>query len=256
MASGTVGLMSFLSTRCTSRLKFIKSSSSILVIFTLFITWILRGSPTVTIWTLIVNYYYDLKSCSRLLNLRSQMKPSDSHRNPHWSLVAFFTSLRCAEIRAGIMLWNDISQCETTPRSAWKKKNCQRKCKVNIQVSVFLPGSPRGLISDHTEEEGELCPIMVSNFWFSVKTYLKFEQRCHSCGVPISPWGLSQEASRHAAPTHQAPFIPLPDTLSVMLQRGSILIVWTDHSRERGFDFGCWQNRHRLARCALASVLP
>lgn len=145
MASGTVGLMSFLSTRCTSRLKFIKSSSSILVIFTLFITWILRGSPTVTIWTLIVNYYYDLKSCSRLLNLRSQMKPSDSHRNPHWSLVAFFTSLRCAEIRAGIMLWNDISQCETTPRSAWKKKKLSKKVQSEYSgVSIsprFTSGS-------------------------------------------------------------------------------------------------------------------
>lgn len=88
---------------------------------------------------------------------------------------------------------------------------------------------------------------MVSNFWFCVKTYLKFEQCRHSCGVPLSPWGLSQEASRHAAPIHEAPFIFLSDMLSVMVQRGSILIVWTDHSRERRFDFGCWQNRHRLA---------
>lgn len=88
---------------------------------------------------------------------------------------------------------------------------------------------------------------MVSNFWFCVKTYLKFEQCRHSCGVLLSPWGLSQEASRHAAPIHEAPFIFLSDMLSVMVQRGSILIVWTDHSRERGFDFGCWQNRHRLA---------
>lgn len=53
-------------------------------------------------------------------------------------------------------------------------------------------------------------------------------------GVPLSPWGLSWEASRRAAPTHEAPFISLSDMLSVMLQRGSILIVWTDHSRERG----------------------
>ncbi len=88
---------------------------------------------------------------------------------------------------------------------------------------------------------------MVSNFWFCVKTYLKFEQCRHSCGVPLSPWGLSWEASRHAAPIHKVPFIFLSDMLSVMVQRGSILIVWTDHSRESGFDFGCWQNRHRLA---------
>lgn len=88
---------------------------------------------------------------------------------------------------------------------------------------------------------------MVSDFWFCVKTYLKFEQRRHSCGVLLSPWGLSRETSRHAAPIHEAPFIFLSDMLSVMVQRGSILIVWTDHSRERGFDFGCWQNRHRLA---------
>lgn len=88
---------------------------------------------------------------------------------------------------------------------------------------------------------------MVSNFWFCVKTYLKFEQCCRSCGVPLSPWGLSQEASRHVAPVHEAPFIFLSDMLSVIVQRGFILIVWTDHSRESRFDFGCWQNRHRLA---------
>lgn len=36
-------------------------------------------------------------------------------------------------------------------------KKSQRKCKENIQVSVFLPRSPRGLISDHTEN-GESLP--------------------------------------------------------------------------------------------------
>lgn len=63
-------------------------------------------------------------------------------------------SLRCGEIRASILLRNDISQCEAIPRSAQK---CQRKRKENIQVSVFLPRSPRGLISDHTEK-GESLP--------------------------------------------------------------------------------------------------
>lgn len=88
---------------------------------------------------------------------------------------------------------------------------------------------------------------MVSNFWFCVKTYLKFEQCRHSCGLLCSPWGLSREASRPAPPIHRAPFIFLSAMLSVMAQRGSILIVWTDHSRERGFDIGCWQNRHSPA---------
>lgn len=94
---------------------------------------------------------------------------------------------------------------------------------------------------------GELCPIMVSNFWFCVKTYLKFEQRHHFCGAALS-MGL---VTGGVKATREAPFISLSDMLSVMLQRGSILIVWTDHSGERGFDLGCWQNRHRLAELLL-----
>lgn len=130
-----------------------------------------------------------------------------------------------------------------------------KKVQENIQVSVVLPGSPRGLIGDHTGKKngGNLSVIMQRNFGFCVKTYLKFEQCRHSCGVPWSPWGLSREASRHAAPIHKAPFISPSDMLSVMVQRGSILIVWTDHSWERVFDIWCWQNRHSWV--ALVSCL-
>lgn len=63
-------------------------------------------------------------------------------------------SLRCGEIRASILLWNDISQCEMIPRSAKKSKKAQREYSV---VSVFLSRSPWGLIRDHTEN-GESLP--------------------------------------------------------------------------------------------------
>lgn len=160
-------------------------------------------------------------------------------------------SLWCGEIRASILLWNHISQCEMNPRSALKK--CQRKCKENIQMSVFLPRSPRGLISDHTgngeslPNNGKLLLILCQNI-FKIWTVPSFLWR--------ASLRLSRETSRHAAPIHEAPFIFLSDTLSVMVQRGSILIVWTDRSRERSFDFGCWQNRHKACWVALVSVLP
>lgn len=114
------------------------------------------------------------------------------------------------------------------PRSA---KKCQRKCKENIQVSVFLPPSPWGLISDHIGKEGEALLhygeqllILCQNI-FKIWTVPSFLW-CAAFSVGLVTGGVKA--------IHEAPFIFLSDMLSVMVQRGSILIVWTDHSREKG----------------------
>jgi len=121
--------------------------------------------------------------------------------------------------------------------SAKRIFRCQYFCLVHLGVSKWSHG-----------KSGNLSPVMASNFWVHVKTYLTFEQRRGSCGVPLSLRGACHGRRRGTRLQHTgAPFIFLSDMLSLMLQRGAVLIVWTDHSRESGFDLGCWQNRHRLA---------
>lgn len=155
-------------------------------------------------------------------------------------------SLRCGEIRASILLWNVYLKMWNDSQICLKKMS--RKVQREYSgVSVFLPRSPWGLISDHTENgeslphNGEQVLILCQNI-FKIWTLPSFLWRA-APSMGLVTGGISA----HSPPIHEAPFISLSDMLSVMVQRGSILIVWTDHSRERSFDLGCWQNRHRLA---------
>lgn len=107
-------------------------------------------------------------------------------------ICGFFVSLRSGEIRAPILLWNDISKVPTDSQICFKNraKNMQRE----YFGGAGSASSPWGLISDHTGKlkEGDLVTVMVNDSWFGVKTYLKFEQRRRSCGTSLRPWGLRE----------------------------------------------------------------
>lgn len=107
--------------------------------------------------------------------------------------------------RSELLLWNDISQWWWYPDLLQKKK-CQRKCKENIQVSVFLPCSPRGLISDHTENgeslphNGEQLLILCQNI-FKIWTVPSFLW-CAALSVGLVTGGVMACSSNTQASLH------------------------------------------------------
>lgn len=138
-----------------------------------------------------------------------------------------------------LTMWNDSQIC-------WKLSKAVQREYSGVSISAwFTLGSNKWSQRKKGEEAlphyGEQLLILCQNI-FKIWTAPSFLW-CAALSMGLVTGGVKA--------TREAPFISLSDMLSVMLQRGSILIVWTDHSGERGFDLGCWQNRHRLAELLL-----